>query len=146
MKNNKQETITCTDKKCPFHGKVKTHGRKIKGIVIGKDLHGTAKVEWIRKVKIPKYERFEIRRSRVKAHNPACINAEKGDIVIIQETRPLSKTKHFVIIKKIGKYELFKQREELLEEGKFKKSKKEIVNEMKEQEKTEETEKENEGS
>jgi hypothetical protein len=49
---------------------------------------------------IPKYERFSTKRTRLKAHNPDCIKAKEGDIVTIMETRPISKTKSFVVIKK----------------------------------------------
>jgi len=131
LKDNKKEY---NDKKCPFHGNVKTHGRKLKGVVIARDAHGTANVELIRVKKIKKYERFEKRRSRIKAHNPKCIDANKGDVVLVMECRPLSKTKHFVIVKKLGKERLFKQREEALEEGKFKRKEKEEKNIKKEME------------
>ncbi len=60
----------------------------------------TVTVEWTRRHYIPKYERYEKRRTRVKAHNPDEIDAQVGDIVTIKETRPLSKTKNFIIIKK----------------------------------------------
>ena len=51
---------------------------------------------------VPKYERYERRHSRIAAHNPDCINAKVGDKVKIAECRPLSKTKHFVVIEKVG--------------------------------------------
>ncbi|RLG74628.1 MAG: 30S ribosomal protein S17, partial [Thermoprotei archaeon] len=47
---------------------------------------------------IKKYKRYERRRSRIPAHNPPCINAKKGDLVKIAETRPISKTVSFVVI------------------------------------------------
>jgi small subunit ribosomal protein S17 len=47
---------------------------------------------------LKKYERYELRRSRIHAHNPPCINAKPGDKVLIAETRPLSKTKSFVVV------------------------------------------------
>ncbi|MCF7866552.1 30S ribosomal protein S17, partial [Candidatus Woesearchaeota archaeon] len=56
-------------------------------------------VEWERRKYIPKYERYEKRRTKVKAHNPEEIDAKVGDKVIIAETRPISKTKNFVVIK-----------------------------------------------
>ena len=51
---------------------------------------------------IPKYERYERRRSRISAHSPPCIDAKRGDKVKIAECRPLSKTKHFVIIERVS--------------------------------------------
>jgi small subunit ribosomal protein S17 len=50
---------------------------------------------------VPKYERYERRRSRIPAHNPPCINAKAGDKVKIVECRRLSKAKSFVIIEVI---------------------------------------------
>lgn len=95
--------VECNDPKCPFHGRVKTRGRTFKGIITKCDVHRTATVQWQRSYYLPKYERFETRRTRLHVHNPMCINAQVGDEVIVAETRPLSKTKHFVIIKKIEK-------------------------------------------
>jgi small subunit ribosomal protein S17 len=92
---------TCEDKNCAFHGKIGLRGRTFVGTVIGGDTHRTARVEWIRQFYIPKYERYEKRRSKIQAHNPPCINAQKGDKVKIMECRPISKTKNFVIIEKI---------------------------------------------
>ena len=48
---------------------------------------------------VPKYQRYEKRRSKVHAHNPPCITAKVGDIVTIAECRRLSKTKSYVVIK-----------------------------------------------
>ena len=63
-------------------------------------MHRTVTIEWERKQYLPKFERYEKRRTKLKAHNPACINAKEGDIVTLGETRPLSKTKHFVVLER----------------------------------------------
>ncbi|MBI4154584.1 30S ribosomal protein S17 [Candidatus Woesearchaeota archaeon] len=89
---------SCNDKKCPFHGNLKTRGMIFFGDVIKTDLHKTATVEFKRQFFIQKYERKEVRFSKIKSHNPSCINAKIGDKVKIMETRPLSKTKNFVIL------------------------------------------------
>ncbi len=91
----------CEDKNCPFHGQAVLRGRTFTGLVIGGDTHGTVRVEWSRSFYIPKYERYEKRKSRIKAHNPPCINAQKGDHVKLMESRPISKTKSFIIVEKI---------------------------------------------
>ena len=91
---------SCNDKKCAWHGKIRIHGRIFKGKVI-EAKHKHVLVEFYRYVYIPKYERYEVRRTRIKAHNPPCINAKEGDTVLIGETRPLSKTIHFVVIQKL---------------------------------------------
>lgn len=96
----KYPSRTCDDKKCPFHGNLSIRGRIFEGIVKSK-YESTAKVEWEYLVKIPKYERYEKRRTRVYAHIPPCIDVKEGDKIKIGECRPLSKTKHFVVIEKI---------------------------------------------
>ncbi|MAE13728.1 30S ribosomal protein S17 [Candidatus Woesearchaeota archaeon] len=95
---------TCTDNNCPFHGTLGVHGRQFVGRVISDKMTKSVTVEWERRKFIPKYERYAKARSRVKAHNPLCLNAKQGDTVRVMETRPLSKTKNFVVIK-IGKEE-----------------------------------------
>lgn len=115
----------CNDDNCPFHGSLRCRGRIFVGTVTGTKMHKTATVEWARRNYLQKYERYEKRRTRIKAHNPPCINAQDGDVVKIMECRPLSKTKNFVIIEKFGKEKGFKERAEALEESKFKTAEKE---------------------
>lgn len=110
MKKGKQIGIAvklpskdCKDKKCPFHGSLKLRGRTFTGKVVSKDTHRTAKVQWPRQTLIKKYERFEKKESKVKVHNPSCIDATIGDTVKIVESKPISKTKNFVIIEVIKK-------------------------------------------
>jgi len=81
--------------------KIKLRGRVISGKIVSKDTHGTAKIQWSRIHPIPKYERFEHRKSGVMAHNPSCLDIEVGDKVKAIECRPISKTKKFVIVEKI---------------------------------------------
>ncbi len=89
----------CTDQKCPFHGEINVKPEFFRGKVVKKDISRSATIEWQRPFFVPKYERFEVRRSRMRTHNPACLNAEIGQEVLVAKTRPLSKTKHHVIIK-----------------------------------------------
>ncbi len=96
----KAPSRTCNDRNCPFHGSLRVRGRIFTGTLIRKDLNNTATIEWPRVAYLQKFERYEKKRSRVKAHNPDCINAEVNDKVTIMETRPISKTKSFVIIEK----------------------------------------------
>lgn len=90
----------CQDRKCPFHGELKVRGRVFTGTVVSDKMHRTVSVEWERTHFIQKFERYEKRKTSLKAHNPACIGAKQGDIVTIGETRPLSKTKHFVVLQR----------------------------------------------
>ncbi len=117
--------MKCEDPKCGNHGSLRLRGRTFQGIVIDAKAQKTASVEWDRRYHVKKYERYEKRRTTVKAYNPGCIGARKGDIVQIIECRPLSKSKHFVITKKIGEDILFEEKEKMIEESK-KKTKKEI--------------------
>lgn len=91
------------DLKDPFYGSVKVRGRVFTGTVVSAKMQKTVTVEWPRRKFNTKYERFEMRRTRVKAHNPESIDAREGDIVRIAETRPLSKTKNFVVIEIVKK-------------------------------------------
>lgn len=88
----------CNDRKCPFHGSLKLRGRVFTGKVVSAKMQRSAVVMWERKRLITKFERYEKRRTKVKAHNPDCVGAKQGDIVKIAECRPLSKLKSFVII------------------------------------------------
>jgi small subunit ribosomal protein S17 len=108
----------CSDKNCPFHGTLSLHGRILTGMVTSDKMSKTVIVSWARRVRVPKYERYEKRRSSVKAHNPECINAKKGDLVRISEARPLSKTKHFVVVEILGEQSKEQAvKEELLQES-----------------------------
>ena len=79
---------------------LRTHGRVFTGTVVSDKMARTVTVAWERREFLPKYQRYERRYSKVKAHNPAEMDAKQGDKVDIMETRPISKTKHFIVIKK----------------------------------------------
>ncbi len=110
----------CNDAGCPKHGSIRTHGRAFTVTVLSTRAQKTAIVEWERRYLVPKYERYERRKTKLNVHNPDCVNAKSGDIVRIVECRPLSKTKHFVITEKIGAERLFAERAALMAEAKVK--------------------------
>lgn len=83
--------------------KVSTRGQEFLGKVISAKMSKTATVSWERRKYVRKYERYEKRRTSIHAHNPESIAAVEGDIVRVKQTRPLSKTKHYIIIEKIQK-------------------------------------------
>lgn len=95
----------CTDKKCPFHGEINIKPETFVGKVVKKDISRSATIEWTRNIYIKKYERYAKKRSRLRTHNPSCLKIEIGDEVMVAKTRPLSKTKNFVIVKIIKKAE-----------------------------------------
>ncbi len=81
---------------------VRTHGRSYVGRVLSNKMNATVIVTWERKIHVPKFERYMVRTSKVVAHNPDSISAKEGDIVRIKQCRPLSKTKNFIVIEKLG--------------------------------------------
>ena len=97
----KPPEVECRDEKCPWHGHLKLRGRIFKGRVVSTKANKTAIVEWDFVRFVRKYERFERRKTRVVAYLPDCIKVRKGDIVRIGETRPLSKTKKFVVFERV---------------------------------------------
>ena len=91
----------CNDGNCPKHGNISLRGRTFKGRVASTKAHKSAIVEWGRLTFVPKYERYSKGKTRIPVHNPECMGIKEGDNVEIKECRPLSKTKRFVIIKKL---------------------------------------------
>ncbi|HSO25011.1 MAG: 30S ribosomal protein S17 [Methanobacteriales archaeon HGW-Methanobacteriales-1] len=92
----------CNDPNCPFHGSLPVRGQVLEGIVTNDKAERTITVERSFYKFIRKYERYEKRKSRIKAHKPDCIELQVGDAVKIAECRPLSKTKHFVVVEVKG--------------------------------------------
>jgi len=91
----------CSDPNCPFHGTLSIRGIVLEGVVVSDKMDKTVIVEREYLKFIRKYRRYERRRSKIPAHNPPCINAKKGDLVKIAETKPISKTVSFVVIQVI---------------------------------------------
>ena len=94
---------SCEDKQCPFHGIQRVRGRLMQAEIIKKNVSKTATVSFHHFHYISKYERYEKKQSKLSVHNPPCIDADVGNIVMIGETKPISKTKHFVILEVIKK-------------------------------------------
>jgi small subunit ribosomal protein S17 len=97
----KKTEATCDDRNCPIHGSLKTRGQIIKGNVVSDKMRKTVVVQKDYMKYLKKYERSEKKRARILAHNPGCINASTGDSVSIMECRPLSKSKTFVVVRKV---------------------------------------------
>ncbi|MEM3073824.1 MAG: 30S ribosomal protein S17 [Nitrososphaerales archaeon] len=91
---------SCTDVLCPFHGKLSIRGKLIKGKAVSVKSKNTAVVEKEYLHYIPKFMRYERRRSRIHAHLPPCLDVKEGDVVQIAECRPLAKSVSFVVISK----------------------------------------------
>ncbi len=86
------------DRNCPFTGGLVVKKELQIGKVVKKDTNKSATIEWFRSYYVPKYERYETRKSRLRVHNPPCLDAQVGQTVLVARTRPLSKTKNHVII------------------------------------------------
>ena len=97
----KKPKKTCDDIDCPFHGELPVRGRVFEGIVASAKMDKTVIVKRDYLYYIPKFMRYERRRSRIPSHNPPCIDAKEGDHVTIAESRPLSKTVSFVVVEKV---------------------------------------------
>ncbi len=82
--------------------KVGTRGRVFEGIVI-KKFPKRLTIEFGRMIYVRKYERYAKSKTKIHARLPE--NMEKeiniGDLIQVQECRPLSKIIHFIVIKKI---------------------------------------------
>lgn len=97
----KKPKKTCDDVNCPFHGELPVRGRVFEGVVASAKMDKTVIVKRDYLYYIPKFMRYERRRSRIPSHNPPCIDAKEGDHVTIAESRPLSKTVSFVVVEKM---------------------------------------------
>jgi small subunit ribosomal protein S17 len=100
--NVTEPEAACDDENCPFHGTLGVRGQTLDGEVASTDMEKTVVVEREYDVRVPKYDRFMKRRSRIPAHHPPCLDVEAGDTVRIAETRPLSKTKSHVVVGTTG--------------------------------------------
>ena len=108
-KTNKKKTeeknivgAVCNDSKCHIHGNLKVRGRVFEGRVT-KKFPTRIVIELERRIYSRKYERYFKSKTKIHAHLSKCMESEinLGDLIKIQECRPLSKIIHFVVIKKI---------------------------------------------
>lgn len=97
----------CDDKYCPFHGTTRIRGKITTGRVVSKKSHNTAIIRQDYTQFVKKYQRYERRNSRISCHLPECLHYDinVGDLVIVGESRKISKTKAFIILDKAIKTE-----------------------------------------
>ena len=86
---------------------ISTRGRIFKGTVT-KSFPTRVVVEFERTIYVPKYERYYKKKTRLHARIPEGLSIQEGDYVKIQETRPLSKIIHFIVIEKLKSKEKIK--------------------------------------
>ena len=79
-----------------------TSSRTLQGRVISDKMDKTVTVLVERRVKHPIYGKFIRRSSKVYAHDESN-EGNKGDLVMLEQCRPLSKTKNWRLIKVLEK-------------------------------------------
>jgi len=92
----------CNERDCHVHGNLKSRGRTFEGKVI-KKFAKRITIEFERMIYVKKYERYKKSKTKIHARLPVCMEKEIniGNLIKIQECRPLSKIIHFVVIGKI---------------------------------------------
>lgn len=80
----------------------KATNRTVIGTVVSNKMHKTIVVEVERKIKHPLYGKYVKRYSKMHAHDEKNV-CSIGDVVVIQQSRPLSKTKHWVLVEVMRK-------------------------------------------
>ena len=79
---------------------VGTRGRIFQGIIT-KKFPTRVVIEFERTIYLQKYERYFKKKTKLHANLPKNLDVKIGDLVKIQECRPLSKIIHFIVIEKI---------------------------------------------
>jgi len=75
--------------------------KKLIGKIISTKMQKTVTVLVERKFRHPIYRKVITHHKKYKAHNEQ-FNLKLGDQVMIEETKPISREKHFKVIKKIS--------------------------------------------
>lgn len=76
--------------------------RTLIGRVISNKMQKTINVLIVRKVPHPKYKKYVTRRSKIFAHDEQGV-CQEGDLVMIEECRPLSKNKSWMLVNVLEK-------------------------------------------
>ena len=75
-----------------------THKKTLVGVVVSDKMKDTISVSVSAFVKHPKYKKYLVRTKKYLAHDPGN-TAAIGDKVTIRSCRPISKNKHFELVK-----------------------------------------------
>ncbi len=75
--------------------------RALKGVVVSDKMQKTVVVAVTRLTKHPKYKKYYKITNRFKAHDEKG-EFKTGDKVLIQETKPMSKEKNWIVVSKIN--------------------------------------------
>ena len=107
MKQSSQEKSSSSAHKTKAKKPINPRGRIFKGFVVSKYPKRVA-IEFERTVYLSKFESFMKKKTRIHARLPDSMANEinLGDLIQVQECRPLSKIIHFIVIKKITEEKL----------------------------------------
>jgi ribosomal protein S17 len=96
----KMEKTKLADAK--FTEKINPRGRIFEGVVVKKFPKRIA-ISFERMIYVRKYEGYSKSKTKIHARTPAEMEKEinVGDLIRVQECRPLSKIIHFVVVKKL---------------------------------------------
>ena len=99
--------------------RIGARGRIFEGVVIRK-FPKRVTIAFERMIYVKKYERYARYRTKLHARLPENMENEinMGDLIRVQECRPLSKIIHFIVTKKIKDVKEMKTKEKLGEEKK----------------------------
>lgn len=106
VKTKKKESKKSEEKKEETTaGAVLTRGRTFEGTVT-KKFDKRIVIEFERTVRVPKYERFMKKKTKLHARIPRGMDVNVGDYVKVSECRPLSKMIHFILTGIVRKSEI----------------------------------------
>lgn len=80
----------------------KSQGRTVRGVVVSNKMNKTIVVRVVRRVKEPLYNKIVTKYTKLYVHdeNNEC---KEGDVVLVKETRPISKTKCWKLVELCSK-------------------------------------------
>jgi small subunit ribosomal protein S17 len=84
--------------------------RTLKGTIVSDKMQKTRVVAVVRQTKHARYNKYHAVTTRFKAHDEKN-EYKNGDVVLIRESRPLSKDKRWNIVGKVEKIDVKKQDE-----------------------------------
>jgi len=80
--------------------KKKSKRKRLEGVVVSDKMDKTVVVEVIRRAPHPLYKKIVAKKKKYKAHDERN-ECKVGDRVIIEECRPISKTKRWRLVRKL---------------------------------------------
>jgi small subunit ribosomal protein S17 len=75
--------------------------RVLTGTVVSDKMDKTVVVEVLRHVLHPRYRKYVTRKRTFKAHDAENV-CKVNDVVLIEESRPLSRTKRWVVVERVN--------------------------------------------